>query len=73
MVTQEQIAQAWRKEEGKLKGKVDLEILKTVEDAVDAIKQDSIGLDDTAVLVCGSMHIVGGVLAIAELPVRFER
>lgn len=73
MLTQEQIAQRWQAEESKLKRKTPLEILQTVEDAVESVKQSSIGMQDTAVLVCGSMHIVGGIMAIAELPVEFER
>lgn len=73
MITQEQIAAAWRAQEAKLTKQTPLEVLQTVEDAVKAVKGASTGVQDTAVLVCGSMHIVGGIMAIAELPVRFER
>lgn len=72
-LTQDHIAKVWQTKESKLASQTPLRVCRTVEDAVLAVKGAAGKTSDTAVLVCGSMHIVGGVMAVAKLPVRFEQ
>ena len=74
MAAQEQILAAWREHEKRASSKqTPVQVLATVEDAVDEVKSLANGKDNTAVLACGSMHIVGGIMQLAALSVRFEQ
>lgn len=66
---QHELAEAWAELTSSLSHKAQVYILGSIQEAVEvARKEAKEGGKDVQALVTGSLHLVGGVMAVAELP-----
>ncbi|GAA6013674.1 hypothetical protein JCM10207_004814 [Rhodosporidiobolus poonsookiae] len=71
LATQHELADAWAELTSSLSSssKADVSVLGSIQEAVELVRQEARdGGKDVQALVTGSLHLVGGVMAVAELP-----
>lgn len=67
LTTQHELAAAWSTLTSSHVPQAEVHVLGSIEEAV---KLARAGGEEVDVLVCGSLHLVGGVMAVAELPLE---
>ncbi|GAA6028985.1 hypothetical protein JCM8097_001538 [Rhodosporidiobolus ruineniae] len=70
LATQHELADAWKELTSTLSSSASVHILGSIQEAVDLVRKEAQADEakDVQALVTGSLHLVGGVMAVAELP-----
>ncbi|GAA5915764.1 hypothetical protein JCM6882_003850 [Rhodosporidiobolus microsporus] len=69
LATQREIAEGWAELTSSLPDKANVHVLGSIQEAVELIRQEAKeGSHEVQALVTGSLHLVGGVMAVCELP-----
>jgi folylpolyglutamate synthase len=69
LATQHELAEAWAELTSSLSPKAKVHVLGSIQEAVELVRAEGKeGEKEVQALVTGSLHLVGGVMAVAELP-----
>ncbi|GAA5823844.1 hypothetical protein JCM11251_003319 [Rhodosporidiobolus azoricus] len=69
LATQREIAEGWIELTSSVPDKAEVHVLGSIQEAVELIRKEAQnGEKDVQALVTGSLHLVGGVMAVAEVP-----
>ncbi|BGP18669.1 hypothetical protein JCM10213_002913 [Rhodosporidiobolus nylandii] len=69
LATQRELAAAWTELASSLSPQAEVSVLGSIQEAVDLVRKEAqAGEQEVQALVTGSLHLVGGVMAVAELP-----